>query len=79
MEYKGGNRGWLGFLILIALICVGVVVWNRLSTPKAQEYSVNDFRRDLAQGYVSSVEIEQNQEVPTGVVYVTGAGRMKFF
>ena len=68
------NRNKIGgvgiYLVVIAVIAVLYFALARLS-PSSSSYSYSNFLWDVQNGYVSSVLIKQNSEVPTGVLSIT--------
>ena len=58
------------YLVVIAVIAVLYFALARLS-PSSSSYSYSNFLWDVQNGYVSSVLIKQNSEVPTGVLSIT--------
>ena len=68
------NRNKMGgvciYLVVIAVIAVLYFALARLS-PSSSSYSYSNFLWDVQNGYVSSVLIKQNSEVPTGVLSIT--------
>jgi cell division protease FtsH len=73
-EYMNTNRNKMGgvgiYLVVIAVIAVLYFALARLS-PSSSSYSYSNFLWDVQNGYVSSVLIKQNSEVPTGVLSIT--------
>ncbi|HIQ99547.1 MAG TPA: ATP-dependent zinc metalloprotease FtsH [Candidatus Scybalocola faecavium] len=69
---------WPFVIIILVLI---YVVWSESSAGNVGNYSYPQFEADLAEGdVISQVVISQNEEVPTGVVYVvTTDGEQKSF
>ncbi len=67
------------FAIIILLLIY--VVWSESSAGNVGNYSYPQFKEDLAEGdVINQVVISQNEEVPTGVVYVvTSDGEQKSF
>ena len=73
-EYMNTNRNKMGgvgiYLVVIAVIAVLYFALARLS-PSSSSYSYSNFLWDVQNGYISSVLIKQNSEVPTGVLSIT--------
>ena len=73
-ECMNTNRNKMGgvgiYLVVIAVIAVLYFALARLS-PSSSSYSYSNFLWDVQNGYVSSVLIKQNSEVPTGVLSIT--------
>ena len=71
MNTNRNKMGGVGiYLVVIAVIAVLYFALARLS-PSSSSYSYSNFLWDVQNGYVSSVLIKQNSEVPTGVLSVT--------
>ena len=62
-----------GFGIYAVLVCAVVLIWYLMgrNTAVAASYTFTQFQKDLAEDAVVSVDIRQNQEVPTGSLVVT--------
>ena len=73
-ECMNTNRNKMGgvgiYLVVIAVIAVLYFALARLS-PSSSSYSYSNFLWDVQNGYISSVLIKQNSEVPTGVLSIT--------
>ena len=69
---------WPFAIILLLLV---YFIWSETSAGSVGNYSYPQFKADLAEGdVITQVVISQNEEVPTGVVYViTSAGEQKSF
>ena len=71
MNTNRNKMGGVGiYLVVIAVIAVLYFALARLS-PSSSSYSYSNFLWDVQHGYVSSVLIKQNSEVPTGVLSIT--------
>ncbi|MEQ2555635.1 ATP-dependent zinc metalloprotease FtsH [Lachnospira intestinalis] len=71
MNTNRNKMGGVGiYLVVIAVIAVLYFALERLS-PSSSSYSYSNFLWDVQNGYVSSVLIKQNSEVPTGVLSIT--------
>lgn len=71
MNTNRNKMGGVGiYLVVIAVIAVLYFALARLS-PSSSSYSYSNFLWDVQNGYVSSVLIRQNSEVPTGVLSIT--------
>ena len=67
------NARGLGFFVLIAMVVMLAVFGNDLfGGVNKDSYNYNSFKQDLQKDKVASVQIVQNQEVPTGRVVVVG-------
>ena len=65
------NARGLGFFVLIAMVVMLAVFGNDLfGGVNKYSYNYNSFKQDLQKDKVASVQIVQNQEVPTGRVVV---------
>ena len=61
-----------GFYIIILLIVIATVYLSQsFDFSKSDEYSYSQFVNDIDNGKVKAIEINQNQEVPTGNATVT--------
>ena len=71
MNTNRNKMGGVGiYLVVIAVIAVLYFALARLS-PSSSSYSYSNFLWDVQNGYVSSVLIKQNSEVPTGGLSIT--------
>lgn len=71
MNTNRNKMGGVGiYLVVIAVIAVLYFALARLS-PSSSSYSYSNFLWDVQNGYVSSVLIKQNSEVPTGELSIT--------
>ena len=61
---------FLIYLIFIAALIIGAIVISRTAN-RSTQVSYSDYIKDLEDGYIKKAEIQQNNEVPTGVVYYT--------
>ena len=74
MEKKQSKGGGFIFYVLIAVI-VGVIFFAvRNNANKGKDYSYAQFVTDVELGVVVSVTIIQNEETPTGKIYVDYVG-----
>ena len=62
----GGIGLYIGLLVVIAVL---YMAFSKMSAGTG-DYTYNDFTSDVDNGYVSSVIIKQNSEVPTGVLTI---------
>ncbi|MBO5509373.1 MAG: ATP-dependent zinc metalloprotease FtsH [Lachnospiraceae bacterium] len=73
---KGMKRG-LGFYLMLLFLGFCVVLWmqSRVSNVDS-DYTIDNFAAELSEDLISSVDIYQNSEVPTGIVTIqyTGTG-----
>ncbi len=65
-SYKG-----IFFYFVILAIFIGAMLYSGAQERKAKSYTHADFVQSLKIGEVVSVEVVQNEEVPTGEVYVS--------
>lgn len=63
----GGMGVYLFVIIVIALIWFAVYLVNN----QAADYTYSDFIKDVKNENITSVDIKQNSEVPTGVITIT--------
>ena len=61
---------FLIYLIFIAALIIGAIVISRTAN-RSTQVSYSDYIKDLEDGNIKKAEIQQNNEVPTGVVYYT--------
>ena len=61
---------FLIYLIFIAVLIIGAIVISRTGN-RSETVAYTDYIRDLTDGNIKKVEIHQNNEVPTGIVYYT--------
>ena len=75
------NARGLGFFVLVAMVVMLAVFGNDLfGGVNKDSYNYNSFKQDLQKDKVASVQIVQNQEVPTGrVVVVSKENQTKSF
>lgn len=66
------KRNYRGFGFYAMLVVVVVVVWLMLdvSRDEANEYSMTEFQNALENGDIVHIEIEQNREIPTGILNI---------
>ncbi|MBR3436260.1 MAG: ATP-dependent metallopeptidase FtsH/Yme1/Tma family protein, partial [Lachnospiraceae bacterium] len=58
------------YLIFIAVLVIGAIVISRAGN-RSETVAYTDYISDLTAGSIKKVEIHQNNEVPTGIVYYT--------
>ena len=64
-------KNFLVFFIVILLIySFASYYMNRNMNANGEAYTYAQFEQDLTQGEIASIEIAQNEEVPTGTVHV---------
>ncbi len=66
---------------VIVFVLLAYVLWSEINSGNVGNYSYPQFKQDLASGStITQVVISQNEEVPTGVIYVmTKDGEQKSF
>lgn len=66
---------------VIVFVLLAYVLWSEMNAGNVGNYSYPQFKQDLASGStITQVVISQNEEVPTGVIYVmTKDGEQKSF
>lgn len=69
------------YIIILAIIFVAVYASGSLNNNYSGSYNINTFKQDLDAGNIKSVEIQPNQEIPTGKVTIefTGGGQISFY
>lgn len=67
---KKNYRGF-GFYIVLILVVIGV--WYLLDSNQGvnNNYTYAQFEENLKDGDISSVKIDQNREIPTGILEIT--------
>ncbi len=77
------KHSYRGFGFYAALVVVVVIVWLMLDArgDAAAAYTMTEFQAALDQGDVIYVEIEQNREIPTGIlnIHLTEEGPKELF
>lgn len=66
---------------VVVIILLAYVLWSEMNAANVGNYSYSQFKQDLtSEGTITQVVIAQNEEVPTGVIYViTSDGEQKSF
>lgn len=66
------KRNYRGFGFYAMLVVVVVVVWLMLDVRRdeANEYTMTEFHNALENGDIVHIEIEQNREIPTGILNI---------
>ena len=67
---KGYKNILIFFIVMLLIYSFASYYMQRGLTADRDVYTYEDFRKDLAAGEIASVEIRQNEEVPTGTVHV---------
>ena len=67
------NKQFRGIIIYIVIIAAifAVIYFMTNSRPVNDDYTFSQFQSDLNDEAISSINITQNTEIPTGVVVVT--------
>ena len=69
---KNSVKKGLGLYLLLFFIGFCVILWLQNSDAETDvDYTIADFQTDMRENLVGSVEIYQNSEIPTGIVYFT--------
>ena len=73
-------KGYGFYIVILAIILLTVYLSDGMKTSSSGNYEYSDYLADLEAGNIRSVEIYQNEEVPTGEVEVyTNEGRVRSF
>lgn len=70
METKNKKSGGWGIYIFMLIMLLGIFIIAGLNDNGGQTYTYSQFLEDIRNNRVAAVRIDQNQEVPTGVVLV---------
>lgn len=70
MNRQGAVRSILWFLVLLMLIVFAYLFYIRSKSIDMYSYTITNFEEDLKNENISAITIEQNSEIPTGVVTV---------
>lgn len=67
------KKNYRGFGFYVVLILVVIAVWYLLDSNQgtANSYTYAQFEENLKEGEISSVKIDQNREIPTGILEIT--------
>ena len=68
MNKNGSLRGIIWFLLLMGLIVLGYTYYMNSRPLNLSDYSLTEFWQDVDAGEVTAVTVEQNAEIPTGVI-----------
>jgi len=73
MSSNNRGSGFRGLLIyaLIIIVIFGIVYFMTNSSRVDDDYTYNDFKKDLKAESIKEIVINQNNEVPTGVLTIT--------
>ena len=69
MDNKRSGMPRITILIMFLLIA-GMLYYSISGMLQTSHYKYNDFQKDLSQGKVKSVTINQNKEIPTGQIII---------
>ena len=69
MDNKRSGMPRITILIMFLLIA-GMLYYSISGMLQTSHYKYNDFKKDLSQGKVKSVTINQNKEIPTGQIII---------
>ena len=73
-------KGYGFYIVILAIILLTVYLSDGMKTSSSGNYEYSDYLADLEAGNIRSVEIYQNEEVPTGEVEVyMDEGRVRSF
>ena len=77
---KGYKNILIFFIVLLLIYSFASYYMQRGLAADRDVYTYENFQEDLAAGEIESIEIQQNEEVPTGTVHVdfTGDGETSF-
>ncbi len=77
---KGYKNILILFIVLLLIYSFASYYMQRGLAADRDVYTYENFQEDLAAGEIESIEIQQNEEVPTGTVHVdfTGDGETSF-
>jgi len=64
-------KGYGWYIIMILIVALTIYLSNNFELPSQDSYNETNFLDDINSGKIKSVDIYQNQEVPTGNVKVT--------
>ena len=69
---KNSVKKGLGVYLLLFFIGFCVILWMQNSDAETDvDYTIADFQTEMRENLVGNVEIYQNSEIPTGIVYFT--------
>ncbi len=68
---KNKGKG-LGIYLLVFLVALCVIIWIQNSNKFTDaSYTIDEFKNDVTNNLIETVDIYQNAEVPTGVILIT--------
>ncbi len=68
MNKNGSLRGIIWFLFILGLIMLGYTYYMNSRPLNLSDYSLTDFWQDVDDGKITAITVEQNEEIPTGVI-----------
>ena len=68
---KGLKKGLGIYLILFFAMFCGIIWYMNKNSKTDSGYTIVDFQAEVSEDLIGSVEIYQNNEIPTGTVYIT--------
>lgn len=68
MNKNGSLRGIIWFLFILGLIVLGYTYYMNSRPLNLSDYSLTDFWQDVDDGKITAITVEQNEEIPTGVI-----------
>lgn len=68
---KGLKKGLGIYLILFFAMFCGIIWYMNKNSKTDSGYTIVDFQAEVSEDLIGSVEIYQNKEIPTGMVYIT--------
>jgi len=69
MDNRKGGMPKISIVIMLILVA-GMLYYSISGMMQNSHYKYNDFQKDLSQGKVKSVTINQNKEIPTGQIII---------
>ncbi len=72
-----GLKGYGFFVVMFLILVVAYLFSSIWGNTGRENYTMAQFKTDIASGKVKSVEIDQNAEVPTGEIYAKYADGVK--
>ena len=69
MDNRKGGMPKISIVIMLILVA-GMLYYSISGMMQTSHYKYNDFQKDLSQGKVKSVTINQNKEIPTGQIII---------
>ncbi len=63
-------KGYGFYVIILLIVIIAIGLSNSFDFNRSEKYTYQQFVSDVEKGQVKSIEIDQNKEVPTGIVTV---------